>query len=216
MEKHWETLLAIAHWLVEFVHHFGYIGIFIMTFLESTFVPIPSEVTMVPAGYLVQQGKMNLWIVLVTSVLGSIGGSLANYYIAYHYGRRFLYAYGKYLFFNHDKMTKLDKFFEVHGEISTLTGRLIPGVRHVISFPAGLGHMNLKLFVIYTGVGSAVWMACLIFIGYLIGGNEDMVKRYVRLVSIWAVIGVIMMVSLYIWLHRRKKRLNRVVAKEEV
>jgi len=211
---HWvEQLEAIAIWLVDFVHHFGYGGIFIMTFLENTFAPIPSEVTMVPAGYLVQQGKMNLWIVLFTSIVGSIAGSLANYYIAYHYGRRFLYAYGKYLFFSHEKMAKLDSFFEKHGEISTFTGRLIPGLRHVISFPAGLGHMNLKTFIIYTGIGSAIWMATLIFIGYLIGGNEDMVKRYVRLVSIWAVTGVIAMIAIYVWRHRRK---NKKLVKEEV
>jgi membrane protein DedA with SNARE-associated domain len=208
-----EKLEEIARWLVDFVHHFGYAGIFIMTFLESTFAPIPSEVTMVPAGYLIQQGKMNFWLVMFLSVAGSIGGSLFNYYIAYHYGRRFLYAYGKYLFFNHDKMAKLDNFFANHGEISTLTGRLIPGLRHVISFPAGLGHMNLKIFTIYTAIGSGIWMATLIFIGYLIGGNEDMVKRYVRLVSIWAVSGVVLMIALYIWLHRKKNK-NRIVKKE--
>ena len=139
---------SFAQWLVDFVHEFGYWGIFIMAFLESTFVPIPSEVTMVPAGYLVHQDKMNAWLVLFSSITGAIGGSLANYYIAFHYGRRFLYAYGKYLFFNHDKMQKLDKFFASHGEISTLTGRLIPGLRHVISFPAGLAHMDIKKFCI--------------------------------------------------------------------
>src|SRR5580704_13536135 len=144
-----------------------------MTFLESTFVPIPAELTMVPAGYLVHQGQMSSVLVMTIAVIGSISGSLANYYIAYHYGRRFLYAYGKYLFFNHDKMNSLDKFFADHGEISTLTGRLVPGLRHFISFPAGLAHMHIKKFATYTGVGSGLWMATLVLLGYIIGGNKE-------------------------------------------
>lgn len=198
-------MAALAQWLVEFVHEFGYLGIFIMAFLESTFVPIPSEVTMVPAGFLVHEGKMNFWLVFVFSTVGAVGGSLANYYIAYHYGRRFLYAYGKYLFFNHDKMDKLDKFFASHGEISTLTGRLIPGLRHVISFPAGLAHMDLKKFCIYTSIGGGIWMLTLILVGYMIGGNKELVRHTMPYVVGAVVITVLMLVFLYIRYHRKNK-----------
>jgi membrane protein DedA with SNARE-associated domain len=194
---------ALAQWLVNFVHDFGYWGIFIMAFLESTFVPIPSEVTMVPAGFLVHEGKMNFWLVFISSTVGAIGGSLANYYIAYHYGRRFLFAYGKYLFFSHEKMQKLDTFFASHGEISTLTGRLIPGLRHVISFPAGLAHMDLKKFCIYTGVGGGLWMLTLIMVGYMIGGNKDLVHHTMPYVVGAIVFLGIVMVLLYIRHHRK-------------
>ena len=194
----------LAQWLVDFVHKFGYLGIFVMAFLESTFVPIPSEVTMVPAGYLVHQGQMNAWIVLSSAISGAIGGSLANYYIAYHYGRRFLYAYGKYLFFDHHKMEKLDKFFASHGEVSTLTGRLVPGLRHVISFPAGLAHMDIKKFTMYTGVGGGLWMATLVLVGYVIGGNKELVRHYMPYVTGVALVGVVAMIVLYISHHRRK------------
>ena len=194
---------SFAQWLVDFVHEFGYWGIFIMAFLESTFVPIPSEVTMVPAGYLVHQDKMNAWLVLFSSITGAIGGSLANYYIAFHYGRRFLYAYGKYLFFNHDKMQKLDKFFASHGEISTLTGRLIPGLRHVISFPAGLAHMDIKKFCIYTGVGGGLWMITLVLVGYVIGGNKELVRHTMPYVVGSVIMGVVVMVMLYVRHHRK-------------
>ena len=196
-------MVYLAQWLVDFVHEFGYIGIFVMAFLESTFVPIPSEVTMVPAGYLVHQGQMNAFLVLFSAITGAIGGSLANYYIAYHYGRRFLYAYGRYLFFNHDKMEKLDKFFASHGEISTLTGRLIPGLRHVISFPAGLAHMDVKKFCIYTGVGGGLWMVTLVLVGYVIGGNEQLVKNTMPYVVGIAILGVSTLVMLYIRHHRK-------------
>ncbi|MDX1975462.1 MAG: DedA family protein [Rickettsiales bacterium] len=194
----------MIQWLVDVVHTLGYPGIFIMTFLESTFMPIPSEVTMIPAGYLVQQGQMNLFLVLLCSITGTIGGALFNYYIAYHYGRRFINAYGKYFFFGPDKMEKLDKFFYSHGEISTFTGRLVPGLRHFISFPAGLAKMDLKKFCIYTGVGGAIWMSTLVGVGYLIGGNKKLIKTYMPYVSGGVIVLVILMIVVYIWRKRNK------------
>lgn len=196
----------LASWLVKFVHEFGYLGIFIMAFLESTFVPIPSEVTMIPAGYLIHEGKMNFWLVFVGATAGAVGGAVANYFIAYYYGRRFLYAFGKYMFFDHAKMEKLDKYFALHGEISTFTGRLIPGLRHVISFPAGLAHMDLKKFSIYTGVGGGLWMVTLILVGYLIGGNPELVHKYMPYVTGVVVFSVIVMIGLYVRSNRRKKK----------
>jgi membrane protein DedA with SNARE-associated domain len=203
----------IAQWLVDIVRLFGYPGLFFMAFLESTFVPIPSEATMVPAGYLVHQGEMNFWIALIVSTLGCVGGAIFNYIIAYHFGRRFLNAYGKYMFFDHDKMAKLDKFFASHGEISMLTGRLIPGLRHVVSFPAGLAHMNLKKFCIYTGIGGGLWMATLLLVGYLIGGNKALVKQNMPYVVGAAIAGAIILVTVYTIRHR--KMTQRALKKEE-
>ncbi len=191
-------LEALCEWLVEFVHHFGYVGIFAMSFLESTFVPIPGEVTMVPAGVLVQQGHMNFFMVVFCATLGALGGSLANYYLAYYLGRKFFYAYGKYFFFTHEKIDKLDKFFSKHGDISTFTGRLIPGLRHFIAFPAGLGHMDLKKFCIYTTLGSGIWMTILTSVGYLIGDNTEMVHHYLPYISGAVVLLVIVGIIFYI------------------
>ena len=84
--------------VVELVESWGYLGIFIMTFIESTFVPIPAEITLIPAGYIVHKGEMNFYLVWLTSVIGTLGGSLCNYYIAYFFGRRILVQYGKYFF----------------------------------------------------------------------------------------------------------------------
>ena len=176
-----------------------------MAFLESTFVPIPSEVTMIPAGYLVHEGKMDVWLVLFASIAGAVGGAVANYFIAYHYGRRFLYAFGKYMFFDHTKMEKLDKYFALHGEISTFTGRLIPGLRHVISFPAGLAHMDLKKFSLYTGVGGGLWMATLVLVGYLIGGNTEQVHKYMPYVTGIVIFSVAILLTLYVRRYRSKK-----------
>ena len=104
--------------IVELVDTFGYLGIFIMTMIESTFVPIPSEITLIPAGYLVQRGEMNLYGVFSVSVLGTLCGSLLNYTIAYYLGRKFLLKYGKYLFLNERKLDAMENFFKNHGAIS--------------------------------------------------------------------------------------------------
>ncbi len=193
----------ISAWLVWFVHHFGYVGIFVMTFLESTFVPIPSEVTMIPAGYLVQQGEMNLFGVLAASITGTLAGSLTMYVFAAYVGRKFLYRYGRYFFFGHEKMEKLDKYFASHGEISIFTGRLIPGVRHVISFPAGLAHMNLKKFTLYTGIGGSIWMCVLITVGYVIGGNKELIKEYMPYITGIVVVSVFFMIVMYVAKQRK-------------
>lgn len=201
---------AFLHWLVEFVHHFGYAGIFIMSFLESTFAPIPSEVTMIPAGVLVQQGHMNFFIVVILATLGAVAGSLFNYYLAYYLGRRFFYAYGKYFFFTHEKIDKLDKFFVLHGDVSTFTGRLIPGVRHFIAFPAGLAHMDLKKFCIYTGLGSGIWMTILTAVGYLIGDNKELLHRFMPYITGAVVLIVVAGVVFYMWNGRRKRNNDSV------
>jgi len=106
-----EWLKDIVEWLVQFVQHLGYIGIFIMTFIESTFVPIPAEVTMIPAGNLVQQEKMHFWMVFAAAVSGTMGGAYFNYWIAKHYGRDLFKRYGKFFMMTDAKMYKLELFF---------------------------------------------------------------------------------------------------------
>lgn len=200
------TLHHFVQWLVEFVHHLGYVGIFIMTFVESTFVPIPAEVTMIPAGYLVHQGKMEFIPALIASILGCVGGSYLNYWIAKRFGRDLFIRYGKYLMMTPAKLTKLENFFYEHGVISTLTGRLIPGLRHYISFPAGLAKMKISKFIVYTALGGGIWMAVLLGLGYYIGENEDLVLAYLPLVKI-AILGVVAVTAL-IYVVRARKRAN--------
>lgn len=199
---------AFFQWLVEFVHHFGYVGIFIMSFLESTFVPIPGEVTMVPAGVLVQQGQMNFFIVVFLATAGALAGSLFNYYLALWLGRRFFYNYGKYFFFTHEKLDKIDKFFASHGDISTFTGRLIPGVRHFIAFPAGLAHMDLKKFCFYTFLGSAIWMTILVAFGYFIGDNKELLHKYMPYIT-GVVVGLVVIGVLFYSFHHKRKNGNK-------
>ena len=200
------TVSQMMTWIVDFVHEFGYFGIFVMTFIESTFVPIPSEVTMVPAGYLVQQGHMNFWKVMIAAVIGTVGGSIFNYWLARSFGRMLLEKYGKYFFMTPKKMQKMEEFFVEHGAISTFSGRLLPGVRHYISFPAGLARMNLQMFCIYTALGGAIWMLCLLGLGYFIGHEQAAIKRYLPLI-VWSVIAVVALgIGAYVWRFRKRRR----------
>lgn len=206
----------IAQWLVDIVRLFGYPGLFFMAFLESTFVPIPSEATVIPAGYLIHQGEMAFVPAITVSILGAVAGALFNYALAYYLGRRFFVAYGKYMFFGPDRMKQLDNFFASHGEISMLTGRLVPGVRHVIAFPAGLAHMNLKKFCIYTGIGGGLWMSILLLLGYLIGGNKALVKQNTPYVVAAAVVFAAFMIAGYVFRHLKAKKRAETHQKEKL
>lgn len=193
-----EQLPDSLKWIVDLVHTLGYPGIFFACFLESTFLPIPSEVTMIPAGYLVYQGEWSLVMVLLCSITGTIAGALANYYIALKLGRPVLLRYKKYFFLNEAKIGKIERFFAKHGEISTLSGRLVPGLRHLISFPAGLARMDLKKFCIFTGIGGGIWMVTLTAVGYYIGGKEELVREYTPKVVMGGIALAVLAVIAYI------------------
>ena len=174
----------IVNFVVDTVGSLGYIGIFIMMFLESSFFPFPSEVVMVPAGYLAYKGEMNIYYAIFSGIAGSLTGALFNYFLAVKYGRTFLVKYGKYFFIKEETITKMEEFFKSHGHISTFSGRLIPAVRQYISFPAGLARMNLLTFSIYTTLGAAIWVIILTLLGYYLGDNEALIKEYLKYITV--------------------------------
>jgi membrane protein DedA with SNARE-associated domain len=190
--------------IVSLVDGMGYIGIFIMMFLESSFFPFPSEVAMIPAGYLASQGKMNLFLAIFTGILGSLAGALFNYLLAIKFGRGFLLKYGKYFFISEELIDKSEKFFQEHGHISTFTGRLIPGIRQIISFPAGLAKMDLKLFSFYTVLGAGIWVIILALVGYFFGAHQEVAKEHLKEITIitLGLLGV-----LIFWYVRKNRKL---------
>ncbi len=175
-----------------------------MMFLESSFFPFPSEVVMIPAGYLAFKGEMNMTIAILFGVLGSLAGALFNYYLAIKFGRKFLIKYGKYFFINEETINKMENFFKEHGHISTFSGRLIPAVRQYISFPAGLAKMNIFLFSLYTSLGAAIWVIILALVGYFIGDNELLIKEYLRYIVIVILITLSLVAYLYYKNYKRK------------
>lgn len=191
-------MLEFLTMITKFVNKAGYLGILFMTFLESTFVPLPAEITMVPAGYLIAKGQLKMIGVLSFSIIGMLLGSWLNYWIAAKYGKGLILKFGKYFFMNEKKLNQLNTYFNSHGPIATFTGRLIPGLRHYISFPAGLAGMNLRLFFLYTFLGGGIWMLTLTILGYLIGEQEELIKEYLVLIQIIFAALIILLISIYL------------------
>ena len=193
---------TVAHYLVQTVGAWGYSGIFLLMFLESTFFPFPSEIVIIPAGYLAFKGKMSLVAVVAVGTLGSLFGALFNYYLARYLGRAFFIKYGKYLLVSEEKLRTLEEFFHKHGAISTFNGRLIPGIRQLISLPAGLAKMRLFAFNLYTLLGAGIWVSILALLGYFIGQNQQILTRYTHTAVIVALAAVALITLVYIWRKR--------------
>jgi len=197
----------IANTIVGYIGDMGYWGIFLLMFLESTFFPFPSEIIMIPAGYLAYKGEMNLYMVVLMGIMGSIGGALLNYYLAKSFGRTFILRYGKYFFIKKETLDKLESFFEKHGEISTFTGRLIPGIRQLISLPAGLARMNIAKFSFYTGMGAGIWVIILVVLGYAVGSNEELISQYLKSATLITLISVVLIAVFYVVRYKRRKKI---------
>ena len=206
----------IIDWIVGIVGQWGYIGIVVMMFLESSCFPFPSEVVMIPAGYLASPAylnsaayvaghEMNLWVAIAMGIIGSWLGALFNYYLALLLGRPLLLKWGKYLLISEKNFEKGEKFFRSHGEISTFTGRLIPVIRQYMSLPAGIARMNMAHFLFWTGLGAGIWVTILAAIGYVAGQNRELIEKYSREATILALLGCAVIVIVYIIIHRRRK-----------
>ena len=195
----------LVNWLVSTIGSLGYPGIFLLMAMESSVIPVPSELVMPPAGYLAQQGQMSIWIAILCGTAGSLVGAYANYYAAHYLGRPLILKYGKYVWITEEKFAKVETFFKNHGEVSTFIGRLFPVVRHLISLPAGLANMNHWKFALYTMAGAGLWVTVLTFIGYFIGAERELIMQYSHQALIGVVVLSIVIISVYVWNYRRKK-----------
>jgi len=189
-------------YLVYLVDRIGYLGVFIGMFLESTFVPIPSEIIMLPAGIAAFEGKFNLHLAIFIGVLGNLLGAIFNYYLAIYCGRLILLKIGKYFFVKETTILGIEVFFNQHGSISTFIGRMIPGVRHYISLPAGIAKMHFGKFCFYTTAGSAIWVTILTYLGFFIGKNKNLIKEYLDISIIICVISCFFIAVIYIAINR--------------
>lgn len=198
----------LAQQLVDLIFDWGYLGIFIMMAIESSFIPFPSEIVLVPAGYLASKGEMNLALIFFASLLGSLGGALVNYFGALYLGRKFLLRFGKYFFISKESLDKMELFFAKHGAISTFTGRLIPGIRQLISIPAGLSKMDLKIFLFYTSLGALIWSIILVALGYMIGENQELIKTYLSQIVTITLCVLVVLIGAYIYKNKRKMTQN--------
>jgi membrane protein DedA with SNARE-associated domain len=206
----------MINWIVGIVGQWGYPGIVVMMFLESSCFPFPSEVVMIPAGYLASPAyrasaayipghEMNAWIAILMGIIGSWLGALFNYYLALTLGRPLLLKWGKYFLISEENFAKGERFFQSHGEIGTFTGRLVPVIRQYISLPAGLARMNMAHFLFWTGLGAGIWVTVLTAIGYVAGQNRALIEQYSRSATLWVLAGCAAIITLYVVIHRRRK-----------
>ena len=194
----------LAQLLVDLIFDWGYLGIFIMMAIESSFVPFPSEIVLIPAGYLASQGEMSVLMIMLAALGGSMVGAFINYYLALTLGRGILQRYGKYFFIQEKALEKMDAYFEKHGAISTFTGRLIPGIRQLISIPAGLARMNLVRFSLFTALGAGIWALILVLLGYFIGENQELINAYLKQITIGVLVTLVIITAIYYKIKKKR------------
>jgi len=192
-----------VQWLLDTIGVMGYPGILLLMAMESSIIPVPSELVMPPAGYLAHQGKMSMSLAILCGTVGSLVGAYANYFASRYLGRPLIIKYGKYVLIPPDKFEKVESFFLRHGEISTFIGRLLPVVRHLISIPAGLAGMNHFRFSLYTLIGAGLWCTILTLIGYAIGENQQLIIQYSHRALFWVLLFSGALVAVYVWRQRR-------------
>lgn len=151
--------------------HLNYGTIFILMLLESTVIPVPSELVVAPAAYHAAAGNLDIWLVILFSTLGADVGATINYLAGWYLGRPIIYKFanskwGHLCLLNQEKVEKSERYFDEHGMVATITGRLLPGIRHLISIPAGLAKMSYWKFLLYTTIGAASWHTILALLGH--------------------------------------------------
>jgi membrane protein DedA with SNARE-associated domain len=169
--------------------HVTYWTIALMMAIESTFLPLPSEIVIPPAAYKAANGDLNIILVVISGTLGAVLGALFNYYFAKLLGNKLLMQFAKtrlarMMMVTPSSIEKSERYFDKHGKISTLIGRLVPGIRHLISLPAGLAGMKLRDFILYTAIGSMSWNIILAMMGYFFYTQKELLNKYFNHISI--------------------------------
>jgi membrane protein DedA with SNARE-associated domain len=201
------------NWITTLLGNLNYGTIFILMLLESTVIPVPSELVVAPAAYHAAGGNLNVLLVVLFATLGADVGASINYFVALYVGRPVIYRFansrwGKMCLLNQEKVEKSERYFDSHGVVATLTGRLIPGIRHLISLPAGLARMNYWKFLLYTTIGAGVWHSILAAMGWYLHAvvPEDQLEATIERYNHYIVLAIVAIVVVAIaWVVIRKR-----------
>jgi len=194
-----------------YIQNMTYLTITILMAIESTFIPLPSELVLPPAAWKASQGDLNLFLIILFASIGCVLGATFNYVLSRTLGRTIIYGLAdskaaKFFFINREKLQKAENYFVENGNTSTFVGRLVPGIRHLISIPAGLAKMDFKKFLFYTFTGSFIWNAILSLLGYYFGKNQEVLMEHFDQLK-WVALGIGILFVLYlVFVKKRKKR----------
>jgi membrane protein DedA with SNARE-associated domain len=200
----------LSNFAISLIQSLGYWGVFVGMTLESACIPLPSEIIMTFSGFVVWQGNTNMTLLGITLVgaVANLFGSLIAYYVGLIGGRPILEKYGKYILITHSNLKRADKWFEKYGYEAVFISRMLPGIRTFISLPAGIAHMDIKKFMIYTFIGSLPWTFALGYIGFLLGPHWELIESYFHILDIVVVIGVIGFIAYVIYKYKYKPNKN--------
>jgi membrane protein DedA with SNARE-associated domain len=192
-----------------YMSNLNYFTVALLMAIESTFMPLPSEIVIPFAAYKAGQGDLNVFIVVLSGTIGALSGSLINYTLAYYLGRPLVYKFagsklGKLFLLSEEKVVHAEEYFIRNGKTSTFIGRLVPGVRHLISIPAGLAKMNLRDFMLYTFVGAGIWNIILAIIGFYLYEIREQIFPYIGHILLG--LGVIFVVYLIVKARLESKK----------
>ncbi|MEA4935912.1 MAG: DedA family protein [Paludibacter sp.] len=190
----------------------NYYTITLLMAVESSFIPFPSEVVIPPAAYIASKegSDLNIYLVILFGTLGALLGAYVNYALAYYLGRPILHKFadskiGHLLLLSSEKIQKAENYFQTHGKTSTFVGRLIPGIRQLISIPAGLAKMNLITFTLFTFLGAGIWNIILALLGYIAEGQADLINTYSHEIG-YGFLVIVVIVSIFYFIRYLRKR----------
>jgi membrane protein DedA with SNARE-associated domain len=196
-------IASLVEILVQFVtgtiSSVGYFGVFILMTLESACIPIPSEIIMPFSGFLVSAGKLNIFWVTFFASLGNLFGAVITYAIGFYGGRPFILKYGKYFFVKEKEVHHAEKFFKRWGDFAVFLARNLPIVRTFISLPAGVAEMNFPKFALYSFLGSIPWCFALAYLGFLLGENWMLIRKYGDILDVVVGIGILIFIGKLVW-----------------
>ena len=207
--------MSIVEWIVDgilnWISDSGYLGILILMALESACMPIPSEIVMPFAGYLVWEGNSGLgfWEVVLVGSLGCTIGSMAAYGAGYYAGRPLILRYGKFVLITEKHLKTAEDWFKKYGPTATFIARLLPVIRTIISLPAGVAKMDFKVFVLYSFVGSVPWNAMLTYVGYSLGPSWEDIRGVFHYLDVAVVVGIAAVIAYYVWTITKGSRLSK-------
>lgn len=207
------------NWLLPLLNNLNYWTIFLLMFIEGSVIPAPSELIVPPAAYRAAAGELNIFLVVLVATLGALAGSTANYFAAYYLGRPMIYRFansrlGHLCLLNQQKIEQAEKYFYDHGVVATLTGRLLPGIRQIISIPAGLSKMKFWKFALYTTIGAGIWNCVLATLGWYLhsfvpldqlNSKIEEYNSHIQIIVVAALVLIALIAGL-VWYFKRKKK----------